>query len=216
MSSKELHQKPGCRRVFTSMNKLTVKQALFVTEYLKTFNATRAAIAAGYSERSAAVIGHENLRKPKIAAKINKFLNDHAMSAAEVLYHLSCIARADIATMVDDDGKPSVKRAIENGSGNLVRKVKTRTMTVGHTDIVEEEIETYDRLRALDLLAKYHDLTNKVRVEDWRSEAVHAIRSGDLEYGAVADELGHELAEELFKSAGVPIADAGEAPTSEV
>lgn len=51
---------------------LTAKQALFVKEYLVDLNATGAAVRAGYSEKTAKVIGHENLTKPDIAAAIAK------------------------------------------------------------------------------------------------------------------------------------------------
>lgn len=51
---------------------LNARQQRFVEEYLIDLNATQAAIRAGYSERSAAVIGHENLRKPKIMAELAK------------------------------------------------------------------------------------------------------------------------------------------------
>ena len=49
---------------------LTAKQALFVKEYLVDLNATGAAVRAGYSEKTATIIGHENLRKPNIAEAI--------------------------------------------------------------------------------------------------------------------------------------------------
>ena len=49
-------------------DKLTTRQRRFVEAY--DGNATQAAIAAGYSEKTAEVIGHENLRKPKILAEI--------------------------------------------------------------------------------------------------------------------------------------------------
>ena len=52
------------------MSKLTAKQQAFVAEYLVGLNATQAAIRAGYSEKTAAVIGVENLRKPNIAQAI--------------------------------------------------------------------------------------------------------------------------------------------------
>lgn len=45
---------------------LTPKQAKFVEEYLLDGNGRRAAIAAGYSERTAHVIANENLNKPYI------------------------------------------------------------------------------------------------------------------------------------------------------
>lgn len=54
--------------------KLTPKEALFVKEYLVDKNATRAAIAAGYSEKTAYSIGHELLSKPAVAAAIARGL----------------------------------------------------------------------------------------------------------------------------------------------
>lgn len=52
--------------------KLTAKQAMFVKEYLIDLNATQAAIRAGYSKKTAPVIGLENLRKPLIAKAIDE------------------------------------------------------------------------------------------------------------------------------------------------
>lgn len=52
------------------MSKLTAKQARFVTEYLVDLNATQAAIRAGYSPKTARVIGAENLTKPDVAAAV--------------------------------------------------------------------------------------------------------------------------------------------------
>lgn len=49
---------------------MTPKQEAFVREYLIDLNATQAAIRAGYSKRTAHVIGHENLTKPVIANAI--------------------------------------------------------------------------------------------------------------------------------------------------
>jgi len=53
---------------------LTPKEATFVSEYLVDRNATRAAIAAGYSPRSAAKTGYEMLQKPRIQAAIRAAL----------------------------------------------------------------------------------------------------------------------------------------------
>lgn len=51
---------------------LTNKQQRFVDEYLVDFNASQAAIRAGYSEKTAGAIGFENLKKPEIQAAIVK------------------------------------------------------------------------------------------------------------------------------------------------
>ena len=55
---------------------MTNKQALFVEEYLTSLNATQAAIASGYSERTAGAIGAENLRKPEIKQAIESAMNE--------------------------------------------------------------------------------------------------------------------------------------------
>ena len=54
------------------MANLTPKQQRFVEEYLIDLNATKAAIRSGYSEKTAAVIGAENLIKPNIAKAIQE------------------------------------------------------------------------------------------------------------------------------------------------
>ena len=57
---------------------LTDKQKIFVYEYLIDFNATQAAIRAGYSKDTAGAIGAENLRKPQIQQFLEKYQNDRS------------------------------------------------------------------------------------------------------------------------------------------
>lgn len=52
------------------------KQELFVHEYLLDGNATRAAQAAGYSQRTAYSIGQENLKKPEIRQAIDAAMTE--------------------------------------------------------------------------------------------------------------------------------------------
>lgn len=54
---------------------LTDKQQRFVEEYLIDLNATQAAIRAGYSEKTAYSVGHENLKKPEIQKAIEEAKN---------------------------------------------------------------------------------------------------------------------------------------------
>ncbi|MEE8289772.1 MAG: terminase small subunit [Nitrosomonadaceae bacterium] len=51
---------------------LTAKQEKFCEEYMIDLNATQAAIRAGYSEKTADVIGCENLGKPSISERITE------------------------------------------------------------------------------------------------------------------------------------------------
>jgi phage terminase small subunit len=54
------------------MTSLTRKQRIFVKEYLVDSNATRSAIAAGYSKASATVIGSRLLTNVKVRGEIDK------------------------------------------------------------------------------------------------------------------------------------------------
>lgn len=57
------------------MAKLTAKMERFCLEYVVDFNATQAAIRAGYSKKTAQQIGSENLCKPLVAARVAELAN---------------------------------------------------------------------------------------------------------------------------------------------
>lgn len=84
------------------MSKLTAKQAAFVREYIKCRNVTQAAIKAGYSKKTASVIGTENLKKPNIAEAIKKIQCD-ADKRAKLTLDRSLEILADIAENSDDE-----------------------------------------------------------------------------------------------------------------
>ena len=56
--------------------KLTAKQQVFVMEYMNDFNATRAAQAAGYSQRTAYSIGQRLLKNVEISQAINSAMTE--------------------------------------------------------------------------------------------------------------------------------------------
>jgi phage terminase small subunit len=88
-------------------DELTGKQKLFVSEYLKDFNATRSAIAAGYSAKTAAVIGHELLRKPKIQEAIRKHV-DAALDADKITLKKIIVDELK-KTALDDESRDRIK-----------------------------------------------------------------------------------------------------------
>lgn len=51
---------------------MTPQQQRFIEEYMIDLNATQVAIRAGYSEKTAAETGYENLRKPQTAEAVGK------------------------------------------------------------------------------------------------------------------------------------------------
>ena len=86
----------------TLTTQLTPKQQLFVECYFACgFNATKAAIRAGYSKTSAHNQGSRLIRNDEVSAAIKKRMSESVMSAEEALARLSRHASADLADFYD-------------------------------------------------------------------------------------------------------------------
>ena len=76
---------------------MTPKQKAFCEFYIASLNATEAAIKAGYSKRTANVIGCENLTKPYIQEYIQRRLksaqSNRVATAQEILEYLTGVVR---------------------------------------------------------------------------------------------------------------------------
>ena len=88
---------------------LTPKQQLFVMEYLVDLNATRAARAAGYSERTAESQGSRLLSNVKVAAAIQEAMDKRAaevgLTSKRVLEEVQHAAFLDPIELFADDGR---------------------------------------------------------------------------------------------------------------
>lgn len=123
--------------------KLTIKQKKFADEYIISGNATEAAIYAGYSKRTATVIGAENLTKPNIKFYIDERLKEiESMKIAEqkeVLEYLTSVMR----------GEEQEETTIGIGEGAQ--------------KIVKIEVSAKDRIKAAELIGKRYSMwTDKV------------------------------------------------------
>ena len=136
------------------MTRLTTKQQAFIAEYPKDFNATQAAIRAGYSKRTARFIGCENLTKPNIADEISKHIEKLCMSRDEALFRLSAQARFNVGEYLtfNELGNPVIDlvAVVGNGFGHLIKKIT-------HTKY-GDTIEFYDAETALLHIVKHHRL----------------------------------------------------------
>lgn len=100
-------------------DKLKDRQKLFVLEYLKDFNATQAAIRAGYSKKTAAVIASENLTKLNIKSaveqKAGEIMEDKQETLLQIRRELERVGFADIKEFIDFK-KGNIKLNIDNES----------------------------------------------------------------------------------------------------
>lgn len=143
---------------------LKPKQALFVKHYLVHKNATKAALLAGYSKKTARAMGTENLTKPAISQLIKAGLTALAektqLSAELILRELLLIARSDVADAYDEKGNlkpiheiPEEIRRVISGIKVHEEFITTRGKRIKVGEI--REVKLWDKTRALELLAKH-------------------------------------------------------------
>ena len=173
------------------MDKLTPKQERFANEYIKTLNITQSAIKAGYSQNSAHVTGSRLLRKEKveeyIKSKKDEIMDDTILSAKELLYLLTQSAVGDemeIKEVVVK--KSSYERNPDTGRMNLVYNEYVET--------VEVPIKPSDRLKARDLLGRYHSIfTDKVDMNVATPIFIDSIGQDDEENERDLKELENNI-----------------------
>ena len=162
------------------MAKLTAKQQRFCDEYLIDLNATQAAIRAGYSEKTAAVIATENLRKPNITEYIEKRMaeKEDALIAKqdEVLKYLTAVMRREYCECVVVTLSEERSEYVPSTDG----KIRKQTVKIEKPEIVEIPARLSDANKAAELMGKRYSLfTDKVDVNG----AIPVVIAGDDQLG---------------------------------
>lgn len=132
--------------------KLTVKQRLFADEYIKSGNATQAAIKAGYAN---GVSGRENLQKPTIKsyidAKMAEIESHKIADAKEVLEFYTRVLRKEEteevalstgAEVVTVEKKPSFKDQITAAKELLKRYPLNDPLVAAQLKKLQAEADT--------------------------------------------------------------------------
>lgn len=134
----------------------TDKELLFVDHYVITWNATKAAKSAGYSELSAYSTGNKLKRLPRVKAQIDIKLaevrEDYRQTREAIIDFLQRIIYGDTTDYLeitqDEAGKQVVKfkhaQALEMGAGMLINSI-----TVGRNGI---KVEIFSKQQAVDML----------------------------------------------------------------
>ena len=123
---------------------LTAKQQRFCNEYMIDFNATQAAIRAGYSAKTAKQIGQENLTKPDLKNYITQRMAEKEKeliaNGDEVLKYLTSVMR-----------------------GKSTAHVLARD-EIGADRVITKPPDEKERIKAAELLGKAHMLfTDKIQ-----------------------------------------------------
>lgn len=149
--------------------KLTEKQRRFVDYYVETGNKTEAAKKAGYSEKTAASIGDENLRKPAIKAAIDARLREledkRIAKADEIMQFLTSTLRGEVKE----------ERVVVEGTGEGRSDARIITVQVSARDRLEAAKSLLKRypmqLDAKEQKLKLQKLENEIRAATESNQA---------------------------------------------
>ena len=149
------------------MSKLTAKQSTFVLEYLIDYNATKAAIRAGYSKRTARSIGSENLTKPVIGAKILEAMKERSkrteIEADRILAEYASVAFSDMRDYMtfSDDGNVYVDWTnMPKDVTKAIAEITQEEYAEGKGRRKKTSLKLHSKLGALNALAKHLGLFN--------------------------------------------------------
>jgi len=161
-------------------NELNLKQEAFVEAYLQTWNATKAAKAAGYAENSARQQGSRLLSDVNIASRVRARLAEKAMQSDEVLARLADHARADIGDLVDPATMTlDLRKAVDSGGTRLIKKIKQTIITGDEKQTEIFEFEMYDAQSALVHIGKHHGLfTDKLDITTKGESVIPILKTG--------------------------------------
>lgn len=168
---------------------LADRQELFCQEYAKTLKGAKSAEAAGYSKQTANVQAALLLKTPKVKERIQEIvgqrLKKNMATIDFVISELFRVASLDISKAYDETGRmlpvsempEDVVRAITSVESTELFDFSGGEKTqIGET----KKIRVADKLRALELLGKYHKLFID-RVEHSGGMTLEQIVAGSLD-----------------------------------
>lgn len=152
-----------------NLARLTLKQQRFIEEYLIDLNATQAAIRAGYSTHSASSIGRENLNKLEIKSAIEKALAERSkrtgINADRIVEELAKIAFLNPTDIININDA-SIKEESKREDTAAINYIKIKSSVGENGEMIEREIKTYDKIKALELLGKHIGMfSDKFKIE---------------------------------------------------
>lgn len=183
--------------------KLTPKQQLFADEYIKSGNATDAAIKAGYSPKTARSIAQENLTKPDIKsyidAKLAEIESHKIADAKEILEYFTAVLRGEtreVVVVATPAGAEEVERAPDEKTKLTAAKELLKRFPMSD-EIAKEQLRKIKAEADLaEAKAKLADYEVKIRQEEFSYDE-DENRTDDLT-GAVQRGM-----EEIFDNAEI-------------
>ena len=145
--------------------KLTPKQEQFCLEYLIDLNATQAAIRAGYSKKTAQVIGSENLVKPLVQERVTELTQARKQraekTADDIIKEYESIGFSRVTNIVEfnESGAAFVKSSdkLSDSDKAAIESVEVIERG-GDVPEIRTKIKLHSKQTALAQLSKHHNI----------------------------------------------------------
>jgi len=147
---------------------LNERQKRFANEYIIDFNATQAAIRAGYSKQTAYSQGHDLLKHPEIKKFINsvkeKVIKKLEISQERTITEMGRIAYMDPRKLFNANGSPKAIHQLDDDTAATISSIEFETKKIkGKTTSRVSRIRFWDKNKPLEMLGKhfkiYEDIT---------------------------------------------------------
>ena len=154
--------------MYGKKRELNEKQKRFVDEYLVGLDATKAAIRAGYAPKTAAQAGYKLVHKSLVSTAIARAQAERSrrtgITADRVLQELARISFVDPGKVINLE-TAEVLPDVTADDRAVIAGIKIKTVAGDNGNMTEREVKFYDKLKALDMLAKHLGLYNGVSDE---------------------------------------------------
>ena len=159
-------------RIPSTRSPSAARRTQFVAEYLTDHNGTRAAVAAGYSARSAKQLASQLLRDDRVKALVAEgektLLATAALSAQNVLEVIRCHLMRDLSQFVREDGQLKalneltpeqiqiIDTIVRNADGTMTYRIespyKWAKMAAQHFSLLTARVEMVDHRHVEEIL----------------------------------------------------------------
>lgn len=141
---------------------LTPKEEMFVDNYLRTFNKTKAAeglYPETLTRNQLCIRGAKLFKKPRIQRAIALRLQERVASTDELLDRWSEQVRSEYSSYIRVDGTVDIEQLIADGKSHLIKRIRPTRFGL--------DVEFYDAQKAQEMLARYYGLfDDSIRVKD--------------------------------------------------
>ncbi|MDD3965352.1 MAG: terminase small subunit [Candidatus Moranbacteria bacterium] len=167
------------RKSATKDRQLNPKQTTFCQEYLVDLNAKQAAIRAGYSQKTAEVIGYQLLQNTLVAGKLQELRTKQevrtGISADRALKEAARLAFFDVRKLCDAQGNPIRVQELDDDTAAAIQGLELVSEKDGEGFATVRKYKVADKNAALERVFKHLGLFERDNEQSNPAKAMNKL-----------------------------------------